>query len=86
MRKLCLILIVALLGSCTENKRAKYYGGNAKISLPKGKKLVNITWKDEQLWYLTRTMLSTEQPDTLYFQVESSLGLVEGTVILYESK
>lgn len=30
---------------CTENQRAKNFGGNINYTLPSGAKLVNVTWK-----------------------------------------
>lgn len=73
--------------SCTENTRAKTFGGTAKIELPKGKKLVNITWKDDgQLWYLTRDMKTDEIAESYSFQENSKWGLIEGTVNIIENK
>ena len=74
------------LSSCTGNNLAKNYGGSETINLPKGQKLVNITWKDNSLWYLVRPMGFDEQPTTSIFQEKSAKGLVEGTVIIKESK
>ena len=55
MRKLLLGLVVGIgLISCTENSRVKSFGGTGDINLPKGQKLVNVTWKETQIWYLTR--------------------------------
>lgn len=87
MKKLLLVLCsVMILTSCTENNRAKNWGGSATIDLPKGKKLVTITWKENQLWYLMRDMKTDEQADSYSFHEESSWGLIEGTVIIKESK
>ncbi len=80
------IATVLLLASCTENQRAKSFGGTSTINLPKGEKLVNVTWKADQIWYLTKPMKSDETPETYTYREESSLGVIEGTVILKESK
>ena len=69
-----------------ENSVAKYWGGTMTVDLPKGVKLINVTWKDTELWYFTREMKSEDLPETYTFQEKSPTGLLEGTVILRESK
>ena len=87
MKKVILsILAISLLASCTQNERAKSFGGTATVNLPQGQKLVNITRKEDQIWYLTRTMNSSDSAETYTFQEESSYGMMEGTVILKETK
>jgi hypothetical protein len=75
-----------LMASCTENQLAKGWGGTTTVELPAGEKLIEATWKDEQLWYLTRSMREDESPETFKFQEKSSYGVIEGTVIFKESK
>ena len=77
---------ILVLGSCTENARVKNFGGEGTINLPQGRKLVNVTWKDTQLWYLTRQMKPDEVAETYLFQEESSWGVIEGTYNIVESK
>ena len=88
MKKGMLILMCSMLmlatQSCTENKRAKSYGGEATITLEKGKKLVTATWKGSSLWYLTREMKPGESAETYKFHEESSFGIWEGTYIIIE--
>lgn len=87
MKKLLAIALVAMtLASCTENSRVKNWGGEGTINLPKGQKLVNVTWKESQIWYLTRPMDSTDVAETYSFQEESSYGVMEGTYTIIESK
>ena len=87
MRKLFLGLVVGVgLVSCTENSRVKNFGGTGNINLPQGQKLVNVTWKENQIWYLTRKMKTDETPETYQFQEESSWGVVEGTYNIRETK
>jgi hypothetical protein len=75
-----------LLTSCTENERVKSWGGEGTIKLPKGKKLVNVTWKETQIWYLTRDMDSNDVAETYQFHEESSYGVIEGTYKIIETK
>lgn len=80
------ILVSGMVLGCTENSRAKNFGGTSKIALPLGQKLINATWKDAQLWYLTRQMRSDEKPEMYTFQEKSNFGMMEGTVIFTESR
>jgi hypothetical protein len=87
MKKLFLAIgVIVMLGSCTENSRVKQWGGEGTINLPQGRKLVNVTWKETQVWYLTRPMNSTDVAETYQFHEESSWGMVEGTYNIVETK
>jgi hypothetical protein len=86
MKKLLPILLIALFASCTENEKAKSYGGTAEITLPAGEKLINATWKDNDLWYLTRPMLPADSAVSYTFKEKSSFGYMEGTYIIHEVK
>jgi hypothetical protein len=87
MKKVFLaILMGVMVTSCTENERVKAWGGEGTINLPKGKKLVNVTWKETQVWYLTKDMDSNDVAETYEFHEESSYGVIEGTYKIIESK
>lgn len=84
MKKI-IIAMMLMLSACTANSRAKHWGGTETINLPACQKLVNATWKDAQLWYLTRPMREGETLETLSLHEQSNLGLVQGTVVFVES-
>lgn len=87
MKKIFLAIIMGVMvTSCTENSRVKNWGGEGTINLPKGRKLVNVTWKESQIWYLTRPMDSNDVAQTYKFHEESSWGMVEGTYNIIETK
>jgi hypothetical protein len=87
MKKVFLaILMGVIVTSCTENSRVKSWGGDGKITLPKGQKLINITWKENQIWYLTRPMSKEDSCQIYTFHEESSWGVVEGTYTIIETK
>jgi hypothetical protein len=87
MKKVFLAVMVGIMVmSCTQNERVKSWGGEGTINLPKGRKLVNATWKGDQIWYLTRPMNSKDVAETYQFQEESSWGVVEGTFNIVEKK
>lgn len=65
---------------------AKSYGGTISINVPKGQKVIEATWKDSDVWYLTRPMREGEEPETFTLQEDSNLGIIEGKVIFKESK
>lgn len=87
--KLIYILTIALAlisFGCSENINTKGFGGKMTINLPANKKLVNATWKDTELWYLTRAMNSNEFPEVYNFVEKSTYGVWEGEVVFVESK
>ena len=56
------------------------------VDLPKNTKLVNTTWKDDQLWYLVRPMRENEKPEVSQFVEKSNMEVMEGKVVFKESK
>ena len=89
MKKIILIasaIVSIMITGCTENSRVKNFGGTGEITLPKGEKLVNVTCKNDELWYITRPMSSTDSAMTYTFQEHSGFGIVEGTYIITETK
>ncbi len=81
----CMSVAFPSLGGCSDQTRAKSYGGTATIDLPAGKKLINATWKESSnIWYLVRDMREGETAESYEFKESSSLGIVEGTVKLIE--
>lgn len=87
MKKLLLsAVLLCFLTSCTENSRVKSFGGTAKLEVPYGQKVTNITWKESDLWYSTISMEEGYKPKTHNFREESSFGVIEGNYLLIESK
>jgi hypothetical protein len=88
---LCVILAIIFgATSCTDNQRAKSFGGTTTIHLPAGEKLVTVTWKGEaDIWYLTKPMGPNDSAQTYIFHQDKGgmLNLTgNGEVILIESK
>lgn len=86
MKKNILLSIVAALAfaSCTENERAKQFGGTMKVDLPANTEFVTATWKNDELWYIHRPRKQGETIDTITMQEDSVFGLMEGKVIFNE--
>lgn len=84
MKQILTIIAAIILSSCTAQERAKNWGGEAVVDLPKGQKLISVTWKETQLWYLTRPAREGEKPETFLFQEDSNYGVLEGRVVFKE--
>ncbi len=83
-----LVTIVFCLIVTGCNYFARTTGGNVTIDLPANTKLISVQWreKNSSLWYLTRPMRSDEFPETYTFQEDSNIGVLEGTVTIYEHR
>ena len=81
-----ILLLCFFFAACTENARVKNYGGTGEINLDPGEKLVNVTWKDTDMWILTKKMLPSDSAEVYFFKENSSLGVWEGTFIINERK
>ncbi len=79
-----LVTLVLTLCGCSEKTRAKSFGGSTSIDLEPGEKLEEVTWKDSNLWILTRPMREGETAEKYTFSEDSEFGLIEGTVYIIE--
>lgn len=80
----CLIAIMIFSGGC--HAVTKSFGGSMTVELEPGQKLEEITWKEDDLWILTRPFREGEEPETHTFQEDSEWGVLEGTVTIVERK
>lgn len=55
------------------------------VILPKGMKLVNVTYKEDSMWLLYRPMRADETEETYTFTEDSRWGLFEGRVEIKET-
>lgn len=87
MKRFILATLLAMgLNSCTTNELTRVYGGTQTINLPCDQKVVTVTWKDTDIWYLTRPMREDEQPETFSFHEKSTYEMMEGTILLKECR
>ena len=88
MKSLVKILLITFMCMMVVgcNPVARRMGGNMTINLKPGEKLVNATWKDTSLWILTRKMRPDDVVETYKFKEDSTFGVLEGTVTIYEYK
>jgi hypothetical protein len=85
-KKIFVIGCLSLLCSCTENVRARQYGGTMTVNVPCGKKVFNTTFKNADFWYSVRPMKEGEEPETVEFIEDSNFGILNGKIILRERK
>ena len=80
MKKVLLILAVTSVSliACTDNQRARTYGGIEDVQLKPNEIVLNITWKGNQMWICTKDTTT----GIVYFREKSNWGVLEGTVIL----
>jgi hypothetical protein len=86
MKFLLPLTLALILTGCTDNYTTKTLGGNTVINLPPNQKLITVTWKDNQLWYLYQPMSPSDTPTTNIFQEKSEYGILQGNVTIIESK
>lgn len=86
MKQTIILIFTTFFISCTENQRAKNFGGSAKIELEPNQKLVTATWKDDDFWYLTRPMKESDSPEVYVFKEQSSFGIMSGEYSIFETK
>jgi hypothetical protein len=77
-KTLITLLAIITLSSCTENQRAKHWGGTEEVELKKNEVVLNVTWKTEQMWICTKDTVT----NIVYFREKSNWGMLEGTVVL----
>ena len=79
MKKTALLAITLLsLVSCTENQRARGFGGTMNVKIEKHEKFINVTWKNDDLWVITQDTIT----GIFYCRENSSFGVLEGCVII----
>lgn len=78
-------LSVTILTGCNQWK-ARNVGGSYTIELPKDAKLVNISWKEGNLWYITKPMTEEDIAEEYQVQEDSLYGVFEGTITIKETK
>ena len=79
MKKLMIILVaMVVMSSCTENARARHFGGTETLALKPNEVVLNVTWKDSHMWICTQDTITR----VVYFREKSSWGVMEGTVII----
>lgn len=86
----CFVILVGVLWSCSrtfsEQGMTRSYGGSMELNLEPNRKLVEITWKEGSLWYLTKAMKPEDEAEDYIFQEKDVTDIWEGTVVIHERK
>ena len=73
-----ILVTMVVMSSCTENSRARSFGGTETLSLKTNEVVLNVTWKENHMWICTQDTTD----GVVYFREKSSWGVMEGTVII----
>lgn len=78
--KLSAILVLSALinTSCTDNQRARNFGGTETIELLPDEEFVNITWKQDNIWIVVKN----KKTGVFYAREKSSFGVIQGKIII----
>ena len=84
-------ILVVIIGLCafilfTKQSRVKNFGGEMTYDLDVNQKLIEVTWKDNDLWILTKDMSNNDVAESYTFKESSSTGIFEGTIYINEHK
>lgn len=90
MKKILFIIAavatITLFSSCTEQERARMYGGNTTINVPAGYKVTSATWKENDIFYFIEPMEADYTPKEKVFVESSSWGVLESKVTFIETR
>ena len=84
MRIACIITAVLLVSSCTDNQRARAWGGTVDVRVTPGQKVIGATWKNSDLWIIHRPMRDGEVPEVVTMTESSNFVIMEGHVVIRE--
>lgn len=57
MKKILFIFLL-ILCSCTDNQRARNFGGTEVVYLENNEEFINITWRQNSLWIIVKDAIS----------------------------
>ena len=83
-----LIFVESSSKGCTRiNVKTKVMGASMEISLPPGKKLVNVGWNNNSLWLLTRPFQKGEEVEIWEYEEISRWGKwADDKILIHETK
>lgn len=79
MKRVLIFSVLAIkLAACTDNQKARQWGGTEEVRLKPNEVLLGITWKGDEMWICTKDTTT----GISYFREKSNWGIMEGTVIV----
>ena len=90
MKKLIkfLLIVIAVVSftGCTEQIRARQFGGNIDIDVPAGYKVTSATWKECDLFYFIEPMEEDYEPKKKFFVESAAFGIMESQITFKEKR
>ena len=86
MMVLIVFILILIFRSCSNQGMTKNWGGEMDMYLDPNRKLVEVTWKDDSIWYLTKPMTDDDIAEEYEFAESDAIGLLEGTLRIHETK
>lgn len=86
MKRIFVILLTVLSLTSCDQTITRNFGGTTTVNLEPGEKLIEVTWKNYNVWYLVEPMESDYIPKTKIFKENSRVGILEGKVIFIERR
>lgn len=75
---LAITILFTIITGCTDNQRARKYGGKEELELKPNEVLMNITWKESNMWVLTKDTITNIK----YFRESSNWGVWQGEIMI----
>lgn len=72
------VILTVIFSSCTDNQRARRFGGTETIKIESQEKFINIAWKDDDLWVVLQDTIT----GIYYAKEKSSFGMMQGKVVI----
>ena len=79
-------MTILSFSSCTEQERARNFGGKIEVEVPTGYKVTSATWKDSELFYFIEPMEEGYVPKEKKFVESSCYGILESEVTFKEKR
>lgn len=80
------MLVIGAAGGCSGQYGARRHGGRVEIKITCNQEVFDVTWKEDSLWYAIKPAGPNWTPETKQFRESSLLGVLEGEVVLIESR
>lgn len=78
MKTLVITAIAAFALAGCDQYVTRTFGGESKLAIPSGTRLVTVTWKGTDLWYLYYDPATKR----CVFKESSTAGVLEGSVVI----
>ena len=81
-----IMICFCFLRSCSEQGITRSWGGEMDLYIEPNQKLQLVTWKDDNLWILTKDMTEDDIAENYSYYEKDPMGMFEGTIHIHEEK